>query len=118
MASNFERVIAEAEKLSRVELVALEGWLQNRLATLQEEPEIVVKPGREVVEQRKQGSRTLQLEYVKCGKAGCKCTKGQGHGPYWYEYWSQAGKTRSRYIGKKLPKQEQEAQEQPEEEQG
>jgi hypothetical protein len=44
----------------------------------------------------------LQLERVRCGKASCRCADGELHGPYWYEYWSEAGKTRSRYVGKAL----------------
>ncbi len=45
-----------------------------------------------------------QQEYTKCGKPSCKkCNGGQGHGPYWYAYWSEGGKTRSKYIGKYLP---------------
>jgi hypothetical protein len=43
-------------------------------------------------------SVTYQLEYVKCGKP--KCDKW--HGPYWYAYWSEAGRTRTLYVGKVL----------------
>jgi hypothetical protein len=25
------------------------------------------------------------------------------HGPYWYAYWKENGRTRSRYIGKEPP---------------
>lgn len=43
---------------------------------------------------------TLRQEHVKCGKPGCtKCP----HGPYWYAYWREGGRTRSRYVGKELP---------------
>jgi len=39
-----------------------------------------------------------------CGKERCKkCAKGEGHGPYWYAYWWEGGKTRKKYIGKSLP---------------
>jgi hypothetical protein len=44
------------------------------------------------------GSITYRLERVSCGK-GCK---GCPHGPYWYGYWKEGGKTRSKYIGKNL----------------
>ncbi len=54
----------------------------------------------EPVETRQAHGITYQLEYIKCGKAGCKCENGQGHGPYWYAYWSSGGKTRKQYIGK------------------
>src|ERR687887_657939 len=43
---------------------------------------------------------TYRLEPVKCGKQGCsRCP----HGPYWYAYWREGGRMRSRYIGKSLP---------------
>lgn len=46
------------------------------------------------------GHVTLRQEMVKCGKPGCtRCP----HGPYWYAYWREAGKVRSRYLGKQLP---------------
>lgn len=47
--------------------------------------------------------RTYRLENVRCGKKGCKCADGKLHGPYWYAYWLEDGKTRSQYVGKRLP---------------
>jgi hypothetical protein len=48
--------------------------------------------------------RFYKLEAVFCGKERCKkCAKGEGHGPYWYCYWWEGGKTRKKYIGKTLP---------------
>jgi hypothetical protein len=39
----------------------------------------------------------IRAQYVRCGKEGCtRCP----HGPYWYAYWSENGRRRSRYIGK------------------
>jgi len=39
-----------------------------------------------------------------CGKPTCKkCAKGEGHGPYWYAYRWEEGKTKKKYIGKHLP---------------
>lgn len=46
---------------------------------------------------------TYRLVSVRCGKENCKCTQGSGHGPYWYAFWSEQGKTKSKYIGKKRP---------------
>ena len=55
--------------------------------------------GEEFVEDEA-GPVTYRLESVKCGKPGCtKCP----HGPYWYAYWREGGKVRSRYIGPELP---------------
>ena len=43
---------------------------------------------------------TYQLQYRKCGKPSCgTCKRGSGHGPYWYAYWSENGRTKTRYIG-------------------
>lgn len=55
-----------------------------------------------VVEEQQRGDKTYRLEYTRCGKAGCRCAAGNLHGPYWYAYWTEAGRTKSRYIGKEL----------------
>jgi hypothetical protein len=47
--------------------------------------------------------KTYRQEYIRCGKPTCRCVTGQSHGPYWFAYWSQGGRTRKEYIGKKLP---------------
>lgn len=42
---------------------------------------------------------SLRNQMVRCGKPGCtKCP----HGPYWYAYWTEQGKRRSRYVGRLL----------------
>jgi hypothetical protein len=56
--------------------------------------------GREILEVKNEGSVTYRLERVSCGK-NCK---GCPHGPYWYAYWREGGKTRSKYVGKYLVK--------------
>ena len=46
------------------------------------------------------GSITFRYETVRCGKANCtRCP----HGPYWYAYCKEDGRTRSRYVGRVLP---------------
>lgn len=41
----------------------------------------------------------LRQQAVRCGKRGCtKCP----HGPYWYAYWTENGRRRSRYVGRLL----------------
>ncbi len=43
---------------------------------------------------------TYRRQAVRCGKRGCtRCP----HGPYWYAYWREDGRLRSRYIGRDLP---------------
>src|SRR5260221_3653328 len=44
-------------------------------------------------------------QYRRCGKVGCpSCTRpARGHGPYWYAFWWENGRVRSRYLGKQLP---------------
>jgi hypothetical protein len=55
-------------------------------------------------EEGKDKSISYQHQYRKCGKALCiHCTNGEGHGPYWYAYWREDGKVKSKYIGKAKP---------------
>lgn len=46
------------------------------------------------------GNVTLRQEHVRCGKESCRSCP---HGPYWYAYWREGGRMRSRYVGKTLP---------------
>jgi len=46
---------------------------------------------------------TYRLEMVSCGKCKRCREEGPSHGPYWYAYWKEDGKTRSKYIGKGAP---------------
>jgi hypothetical protein len=43
---------------------------------------------------------SYRQEHVRCGKDGCSTCP---HGPYWYAYWKEDGRSRSRYIGRHLP---------------
>jgi hypothetical protein len=45
-------------------------------------------------------SLSYRQEHVRCGKAGCRTCP---HGPYWYAYWKEEGRTRKRYVGRHLP---------------
>ena len=43
---------------------------------------------------------SFRQQHVRCGKPTCtRCP----HGPYWYAYWREGDKVRSRYIGKAAP---------------
>ena len=46
------------------------------------------------------GAVSYRLESVRCGKPGCTTCP---HGPYWYAYYREGGKLKSRYIGKERP---------------
>ena len=55
--------------------------------------------GPEVSERGRRGKVTYRQERVRCGREGCtRCP----HGPYWYAYWREDGRVRSRYIGKSM----------------
>ena len=60
---------------------------------------LVARHGHETREPGKRGKVTYRQERVRCGREGCT---GCPHGPYWYAYWREAGRVRSRYIGKDL----------------
>ncbi len=51
-----------------------------------------------------QGRIAYRQQFTRCGKERCrKCKEGEGHGPYWYAYWSENGRTKSKYIGVRPP---------------
>lgn len=59
------------------------------------------------IPQDKKGSTrrrvTYQFEFVRCGKAGCRCADVRSrHGPYWFAYWQHVGIRQKRYVGVKL----------------
>src|SRR5512142_2552613 len=65
-------------------------------------------PQRAVTAEQQFGSLTFRYETVRCGKPNCtRCP----HGPYWYAYWKQGGRTRSRYVGRALPQKARDAYE-------
>lgn len=39
-------------------------------------------------------------EHVRCGKPRCRRCP---HGPYWYAYYREGGRTRRQYVGRYLP---------------
>lgn len=51
-------------------------------------------------ERERRGKVTFRQEHVRCGRPTCSTCP---HGPYWYAYWREGGRLRSRYIGKQLP---------------
>lgn len=57
-----------------------------------------------MLEERKTHTKTYRREEVRCGKKNCRCASGPPHGPYWYAYWTEGGRTMSEYVGKKLPR--------------
>ena len=40
---------------------------------------------------------SLRRRLVRCGKDACTSCP---HGPYWYAYWRENGRRRSRYVGR------------------
>lgn len=42
-----------------------------------------------------------RCQYIRCGKKNCKACP---HGPYWYSFYRESGKMKSRYHGKADPR--------------
>lgn len=82
--------------LSFQQLIKLDAWLHSLIETAEHAND---EPTKHTL-----SHKTYQREMVRCGKKGCKCAEGQLHGPYWYAYWTEGGRTRSQYVGKKLPR--------------
>jgi hypothetical protein len=95
---NLQEVKRNVRALTPEQLVKLDAWLHGLIDTAKR------TSGYEGAGKLPTDHKTYRSEMVSCGKKGCKCFKGELHGPYWYAYWTEYGKTRSQYIGKRLPK--------------
>lgn len=94
-------VPAHWRELNNEQRQLVERYIKTLLKE-QDELDLPAKPGREIVERKIANGVCYQLELVKCGKPKCKCAIGKAHGPYWYAYFRQDGKLKSKYIGKVL----------------
>jgi len=87
----------KVELLSTTDLKRFDEWIHQVIADRDQPPEEEKRNGREVVARVITSSGTMQLELVRCGKMQCKSCP---HGPYWYRYWKEGGRTKSKYVGK------------------
>ena len=91
-----EQVLGELSEKQLEELREIDARLQETLA----ERRAGQGEHAPVRMEKQVGSITFRYETVRCGKENCsRCP----HGPYWYAYWKENGRTRSRYIGRLLP---------------
>ena len=37
-------------------------------------------------------------QFIRCGKAGCRCQHGRPHGPYYYRIWREGNSVRKVYV--------------------
>jgi hypothetical protein len=105
--SDFNQLSTALRRLNLEQAKQLYAELGAIVQALERESELleaIAPKGREVMDVHHVGNHIYQYERVRCGKAGCKCAgqNGELHGPYWYAYWRDDGKLRSRYVGKQL----------------
>jgi hypothetical protein len=84
------RLFAELRSLDQHELRRLLIFIKGLLVA-REGPDPPIGDGSHRVAYR--------LEMVKCGKPQCRSCP---HGPYWYAYYREGTRLRSRYIGPEL----------------
>ena len=89
--------------LTPEQLRKLDEWLHTLIERADHDRRRQSANGRDVPKAKQTGQKTYQLERVRCGSKKCRCASDELHGPYWYAYWSEGGRTRSQYVGKKLP---------------
>lgn len=85
------------------QLRKLDVWLHELIAGAERDARPQTDNGHDAAEKKQAGRKTYQLELVRCGSKKCKCAWGESHGPYWYAYWTEGGRTKSQYVGKRLP---------------
>lgn len=89
--------------LSLDQLRKLNEWLHTLVERADHDKRKRPANERDAPKEKQVGQKTYRLQSVRCGSKKCRCAAGELHGPYWYAYWSEGGRTRSQYIGKKLP---------------
>ena len=88
--------------LSIVQLVELGGLVREMIQRAKEDEKLRASKERKVIEEKVRDKKTYRLISIRCGKDNCRCAKNSGHGPYWYTFWSEGGRTKCRYVGKKF----------------
>jgi len=96
---NLQEIKKNVNELNARQLRKLDAWIHGLLHGAD-----TTDKGRTGAGDPQRNYKSYRNEMVRCGKKVCKCSKGELHGPYWYAYWTENGKTRSQYIGKRLPK--------------
>jgi hypothetical protein len=97
MAAPLDRVKALLAALPRQDQEDLTRFLHDILVTPEEaEARHVASLQAEVG--GKPVTYTFRQEWVKCGKARCRCREGRLHGPYTYKYWREDGRLRKAYV--------------------
>jgi hypothetical protein len=92
-------------RLSLGQLRKLDEWLQDLIRKAEDSTQAKrLRSRKQTVKERIVKNKTYRLEGIRCGKEKCKCARGQLHGPYWYSYMRIEGRVKSKYIGKKLPR--------------
>src|SRR5262249_13256789 len=38
------------------------------------------------------------VQWMRCGRPGCRCARGRSHGPYFYRFWREDGRQRKCYV--------------------
>jgi hypothetical protein len=93
-------LIREVRHLDEYDLRRLTIFVRGLLLSRDAEAPDVFGDAEPAGREGRPGKVTYRQERVRCGREGCaRCP----HGPYWYAYWRESGKVRSRYIGKQLP---------------
>ncbi len=41
---------------------------------------------------------TVHRQWVRCGKASCRCSTGEKHGPFYYRFWRAGNRLRKEYV--------------------
>lgn len=100
---NLRDIKRSLKGLSPDQLRKLDEWLRALIERADQDRREQLANERDAPKEKRAGQRTYRLQSVRRGKEKCKCAAGELHGPYWYAYWTEGGRTRSQYIGKKLP---------------
>ena len=74
------------------------AYIQMKARRSQRQPQEVRQQFRALTRFLPMVAGSLVEQYVTCGKPRCRCRRGQKHGPLYYLYWKEQGRSRSLYM--------------------
>ena len=91
--SNSKR-LSKGERNRLIRRITAE-WQEHRTAQLPDEPRL----NSAAPEDDSRGA--ICAQWKRCGRANCRCTQGELHGPYYYRFYRENGRLKKQYLSTK-----------------
>ena len=89
----------DIDRLTQYLRTLKERWVAAAQVRVWQE-EIPIRPGWEVIEEKRSDYVTYRRERIHCGEQEFKCNMGLLDGPFWYAYYRRDHRLIAKYLGK------------------